>query len=103
MIILRGEWKEYPTPPGLLRPMVVIKNKKTFDWATKPVAKIELTQQETENVVNDFLAGFSTLYDGVLVQDRGVALRSIVLEEEDLDSDSDDSSSYCSSRSLVDD
>lgn len=81
----------------------MLKEKKRFDWATKPIAKIELTQQETENVVNDFLAGFSTLYDGVLVQDRGVALRSILLEEEDLDSDSDDSSSYCSSRSLVDD
>jgi hypothetical protein len=71
----------------------------------KPAATIELTQQETETVINDFLASFSTLYDGVPVEDRGAALKAIDLDEADeLDGyGSDDSSSSCSSRSLVDD
>ena len=72
-----------------------------------------LTQQETEKVINDFLATFSTLYDGIAVEERGAALRGIDLKEldalcdydSDESDDSDDSSSYGSgsSRSLVDD
>jgi hypothetical protein len=65
--------------------------------------QIELTREETERVINDFLASFSTLYDGVTVEDRGAVLRAIKLDEEDDDGyDSDDSSSS-GSRSLVDD
>lgn len=68
-------------------------------------AHIELTQQETETVINDFLATFSTLYDGIPVEERGAALKAIDLEDADdlVDYDSDDSSSSGSSRSLVDD
>ena len=71
-----------------------------------------LTQLEIEKVVNDFLATFSTLYDGIAVEERGAALRDIDLKEMeklcDYDSDSDDSddsssSGSGSSRSLVDD
>ncbi|CAG8949461.1 hypothetical protein HYFRA_00007691 [Hymenoscyphus fraxineus] len=109
-IILRGEENRpqprAPGPPPLQPPKITVfgcqKKHKKYDRATKPVVKIELTQQETENVVNDFLASFSTLYDGILVQDRGAALKGIVLDQEDLDYDSDDSSSYAT-RSLIDD
>jgi hypothetical protein len=74
-------------------------------------AHIELTQQETEKVINDFLATFSTLYDGIPVEDRGAAMRGIDMEEMDelcdfdSDDDSDVSSSWASgtTRSLVDD
>jgi hypothetical protein len=74
-------------------------------------AHIELTQQETEKVINDFLATFSTLYDGIPVEDRGAAMRGIDMEEMDelCDFDSDDDSDVSSSwgsgttRSLVDD
>ncbi|KAK0117363.1 hypothetical protein ONS96_013194 [Cadophora gregata f. sp. sojae] len=67
-------------------------------------AKFELSQQETENVINDYLASFSTLYDGVPVEQRGAALKAIVLPTaDDSDSDSDGSSSSGSTRSLVDD
>jgi hypothetical protein len=73
----------------------------------KVVAQVELTQQETENVINDFLATFSTLYEGISVDQRGAALRGIDLEEMDdlVDYDSDDSSSWSSGSgsSLVDD
>jgi hypothetical protein len=72
----------------------------------KPAAQIELTQKETEIVINDFLATISTLYDGIPVEERGAALKAIDLEDtEDFDYDSDDSSSSGSgsSRSLVDD
>jgi hypothetical protein len=71
------------------------------------VAQVELTQQETENVINDFLATFSTLYEGISVEQKGAALRGIDLAEiNDLfDYDSDDSSSWSSRSSsyLVDD
>jgi len=63
---------------------------------------IELTQSECEKVVNDFLATFSTIYEGVDVEERGRAMRDIVLDEEDSEYDSDTSSSS-GSRSLVDD
>jgi hypothetical protein len=74
-------------------------------------AHIELTQQETEKVINDFLATFSTLYDGIPVEERGAAMRGIDMEEMDelCDFDSDDDSDVSSSwgsgttRSLVDD
>jgi hypothetical protein len=74
-------------------------------------AHIELTQQETEKVINDFLATFSTLYDGIPVEERGAAMRGIDVEEMDelCDFDSDDDSDVSSSwgsgttRSLVDD
>ncbi len=73
----------------------------------KVVAQVELTQSETENVVNDFLATFSTLYEGISVEQRGAALRGVDLAEMDdlVDYDSDDSSSWSSgsSSSLVDD
>ncbi|CAL3973451.1 unnamed protein product [Diplocarpon coronariae] len=61
-------------------------------------AKFELSQQETEDVVNDYIASFSTLYDGVPVELRGAALKAIVLtEKDDSDYDSDSSSSSGSS------
>jgi hypothetical protein len=63
---------------------------------------IELTQEESEKVVNDFFATFSTIYEGVNVEDRGKVLRKIVLDAEDSDYDSDSSSSS-GSVSLVDD
>lgn len=70
---------------------------------SKAAAKFELSQQETENVINDYLASFSTLYDGVPVEQRGAALKAIVLPTED-DSDYDsDASSSSSGSSLVDD
>jgi hypothetical protein len=77
----------------------------------KVAAQIELTQQETEKVINDFLATFSTLYDGIPVEKRGAAMKGIDTEEMDelcdfdSDDDSDVSSSWGSgsSRSLVDD
>ncbi|KAL2072978.1 hypothetical protein VTL71DRAFT_10302 [Oculimacula yallundae] len=69
----------------------------------KPAAKFELSQQEVENVINDYLASFSTLYDDVPVEQRGAALKAIVLPVEG-DSDYESSSSWSgSSRSLVDD
>ncbi len=70
----------------------------------KPAAQIELTQRETETLVNDFLASFSTLYDNIAVEERGAVLDAIVLtEDDDTEYDSDDSSSSSVSRSLVDD
>jgi hypothetical protein len=88
-------------PPGSrTRTVFSVKKERTS------AAQIELTQQETEKVVNDFLATFSTLYDGIPVEERGAALKAINLEDvDDLDCDSDDSSSSGSgsSRSLVDD
>jgi len=68
---------------------------------SRPAAKFELSQQETENIINDYVASFSTLYDGVPVEERGAALKAIVLPTED---DSDyGSGSSSSSRSLVSD
>ena len=70
----------------------------------KPAAHIELTQQETETVINDFLASFSTLYDGIPIEERGAALKAIELPgEDDSEYDDDDSSTSSDSRSLVDD
>jgi hypothetical protein len=81
--------------------------KKKHRAERKAVAQVELTQQETENVINDFLATFSTLYEGISVEQRGAALRGIDLAEMDdlVDYDSDDASSWSSgsSSSLVDD
>jgi hypothetical protein len=48
----------------------------------------QLTDLELENVINDFLASFSTLYDGVSVEDRGKALREIEIGEDYCDNDS---------------
>jgi len=65
---------------------------------------VELTLQETEKVICDFLASFSGIYDGVSDEEKGKALRDLVLDENEYDSeyDSDDSSSS-GSRSLCDD
>jgi hypothetical protein len=69
----------------------------------KPAAQIQLTQEETEIVINDFLASISTLYDGIPIEQRGAVLQAITLCDEDDDGyDSDDTSSS-GSRSLVDD
>lgn len=69
---------------------------------SKAAATFELSQQETENVINDYLASFSTLYDGVPVEQRGAALKAIVLPTED-DSDYDSDATSSSGSSLVDD
>lgn len=116
IVILRGErWFPPPPPnwPGSqpVRVVDVTSSKAKKDmFVERVVAQIELTQQETEKVMNDFLATFSTLYDGIPVEERGAAMRGIDMEEIDklcdYDSDdSDDSSSLDSgsSRSLVDD
>jgi len=90
-----------PPPP----PPPPQKKTKKVQKSALSAAQIELTQQETEKVINDFLATFSTLYDGIPVEERGAALKAIDLDEADdlVDYDSDDSSSSGSSRSLVDD
>jgi len=64
----------------------------------KKVITIELTQEENEKVLNDFLATFSTIYEGLSMEERGKAMREIVLEAEDseYDSDSSGSSGTCS-------
>lgn len=81
--------------------------KKKHKVEKKAAAQIELTQHETETVINDFLATFSTLYEGISVEKRGAALREMDVEEMDelVDYDSDDSSRWGSgsSGSLVDD
>ena len=66
----------------------------------------KLSQKETETVVNDFLATFSSLYDDVPPEERTKVLDAIPLVEEDEFENSDDlySESYTgSSDSLVDD
>jgi len=68
---------------------------------TTPGAQIKLTREETEKVINDFLASFSTLYDGVRIEDRGAVLKAIKLEEEN--DDEYDSDGSLSSVSLADD
>jgi len=71
----------------------------------KTAAQIELTEEETERVLNDFLATFSTLYDGIPVEERGAALKAIDWEDDgEFEYDSDHSLGWSSSsRSLVDD
>jgi len=120
IIVLRGEAIHYPygpppPPPGNWPypggpPVIVnLSRRRRVNRSVKerkPAGQIDLTQQETENVINDFLASFSTLYDGVTVEERGAALKAIALPDpDDSDSESDDSSSTSSgsSRSLVDD
>jgi hypothetical protein len=80
---------------------------KEYRVEKKAAAQIELTQHETETVINDFLATFSTLYEGISVEERGAPLRGLNVEDMDelFDYDSDVSSSWGSgsSRSLVDD
>jgi len=121
IVILRGK-HDVPAPPPVLNtePIRIIdctpqkkQQQKLPILAGKTTAEVVLTQQETEKVINDFLATFSTLYDGIAVEERGAALRGIDLKEldalcdydSDESDDSDDSSSYGSgsSRSLVDD
>lgn len=98
-----------PVWPGSGPPVVVnlTRNKRSKKGKREQgsAAKIELTQRETETVINDFLASFSTLYDGIPVEERGAALKAIDLDEVDdlVDYDSDDFTSSCSSRSLADD
>ena len=87
-------------PPGWRGPPVVNRRPASSRSSSiesrrgsKAAAKFELSQQETENVINDYLASFSTLYDGVPVEQRGAALKAIVLPTED-DSDYDSDASY---------
>jgi hypothetical protein len=105
-----------PPPPRARSPVRIIDQspklevrKGKIDYSTV-AAELVLTQQETEKVINDFLATFSTLYDGVPVEKRGAPLRGIDLKEVDemCDYDSDgssDASSWASGSrsSLVDD
>lgn len=109
IVILKGEHRYPSFPPGgpPRGPPVIVKMeppvKKTK--AKKSAAKIELTTEETQTVINDFLSTFSKLYDGVPVEQRGAALKAVELpdDEDVFDYDSDDSSSSSSSGSLVDD
>ncbi|KAH9217908.1 hypothetical protein DL95DRAFT_386042 [Leptodontidium sp. 2 PMI_412] len=119
VIVLRGEsifrpWGGPPgpprpgPPPGFRGPPIMprppqssISSSIVSRKRSKPAAKFELSQQETENVINDYLASFSVLYDGVPVEERGAALKAIVLPTEDDSDYGSDSSS--SSGSLVDD
>ena len=128
IVILRGKTDRPPPPPTVPWPgsmsrscdkdLVQInkcttKNRKQEKLSTSArdiTAEVVLTQQETEKVINDFLATFSTLYEGITVKERGVALRAIDLKDLDAlcDDDSDDSDGSSSwdsgsSRSLVDD
>jgi len=122
VVILRGEEIPRPGPPPPRGPyngppyglpsrgpggppcIVITSNSRNHPVKDKkPAAQIELTQEETEKVINDFLASFTTLYDGISMDEYGAALKAIKLSGEDGDYDSDDSSSSCSSRSLVDD
>jgi len=106
-----------PPPPRARSPVRIIDlspklegRKGKIDYSAV-AAELVLTQQETEKAINDFLATFSTLYDGVPVEERGAPLRGIDLKEVDemcdYDSDgsSDDSSSWASGSrsSLIDD
>ncbi|CZT10074.1 hypothetical protein WAI453_006389 [Rhynchosporium graminicola] len=111
MIVIKGEAIVRPRPPGFrppgFRPVPIRQLVKQSSIASrkapKPVAKFELSQQETEIIINDYLASFTILYDGVPVEERGAALKAIVLPTKD-DSDYDSAScSSGSSRSLVDD
>ena len=79
-------------PPGCAKKSV--KTKKKTKLERKPLTHIQLTQEETELAINDFLATFSTLYDGIPVEERGDALRGINLNEipELVEDDSDSSS-----------
>ncbi|KAF4630382.1 hypothetical protein G7Y89_g7757 [Cudoniella acicularis] len=65
------------------------------------VVQIELTQEEAEDVVNDFLATFSTLYDGVPVEKRGAAIKEIPLPETLGDDRADSASTHSSSPATV--
>ncbi|PVH69273.1 hypothetical protein DL98DRAFT_522295 [Cadophora sp. DSE1049] len=118
VIVLKGEprfpgggFQRPGPPPGWRGPPIVNRrpaSSRSSSMASrrrsKAAAKFELSQQETENVINDYLASFSTLYDGVPAEQRGAALKAIVLPtEDDSDYDSDASSSSGSSGSLVDD
>ena len=67
------------------------------------VTEITLTQSESEVVINDFAASFSTLYDGIPVERRGIAFREIDMNNV-YDSDDTDSTDSSDSRgSLADD
>lgn len=88
-----------PPPPGWNLPITVRHPGRMLvnQFSTKKkLAKIELTQNECEVVINDFLASFTTLYDEVAVEERGAVLRG-VQPSSDYDSDNSD---LCS---LVDD
>jgi len=96
----------YPQPPGPFaqgRPVISVFPR--ISQTAKPpkrkdATEIRLTQNESEVVLNDFLASFSTLYDGVPVESRGLILRELELDN---GYDSDDSDSTDSSGSLADD
>jgi len=108
LVVFKGEFIVRPQPPRY-PPFSVLQTQPIRPFAStsrnhpKPAANFELSQQETENVINDYLASFSTLYDDVPVDERGAALKAIILPTRG-DSNYDSSSSgSCSSRSLVDD
>lgn len=115
-VVIRGEVcsRQHPLrgPPGPLRPgsrwnsppviTVVGADPRRSDAhkskLEKKVTKIKLTQSESEVVINDFLASFSTLYDGIPVERRGIAFREIDMNNV---YDSDDTDSSGSSSCLL--
>ncbi|KAL3421247.1 hypothetical protein PVAG01_07692 [Phlyctema vagabunda] len=117
IVILEGVEKWRPRPPGWRPaagppgpppprgPTIVYVDPKPNKQKVKSGTKLKLTQQETENVINDFLASISTLYDDVPIEERATALQSVEIpsgDEYDSDDDSDGSSST-SSGSVADD
>jgi hypothetical protein len=115
IVVLRGQSGSFPPtilscppvqyrapPPNWRRPLILgppRRSRVKEVGRERKSVKVTLTQEECETVVNDFLASFSTLYDGVSVENRGVVLREIKV---DSGYDSNDASSTSSS-SLVDD
>ena len=124
IVVIRGEGGSFPTlppgppgprpgsrpsyhrPPPGQKPIITIRpNLQRFLFAKeyktrKTLTKISLTQRESEVVINDFLASFSTLYDGIPNEERGIELSEIELNS---GYDSADSASTSSSSSLADD
>jgi hypothetical protein len=88
-----------PPPPGWRPSTKYGRGYMGSDNDASEAAEFKLSAQEIEDVVNGFLAGVTSLYDGVEVEERGRALKDA---EWWVDSDSDASSSS-GSRSLTDD
>jgi hypothetical protein len=63
------------------------------------MATFKLKSEEAENVVNDFLAGISSLYEGIGVEERGRALRDLIDDGEDQERDEEEEEGYFSDRS----
>lgn len=109
---LRGRPPPPPPPIGNGRgnPNVVIvkeKRRPVINWMRgsarerKEKVKFTLTQREAEQVVNDFLALFSTLYDDVPLEKRSAVLDSVALPAQY--DDESDASSFTTDTSLGDD